>query len=1509
MGCIYNGQEYSEKELNDFLKEHFKDLTLKITNIDGIAYSIAEKITKTKDDLILLHRNTEKLTESSQSVSEYIDTPHMLGKQEPELLNPVFILENYKNNTLEEWEKKRTRPENLTTEQFREELSQEFDLMIQQTEELAKFSENVLHSLLYARINNNKNQFKGILNNLDKHKEILGESFNSDYLVNLVDDIYTNLNKIYKNGQLMSEIRISGVDKFGQLIKGRIDIIGIDSNGNVNIYDLKMSTNLYEDWDQVKLQKSEYQLGLYRKLLAHNGFNTQKTSLYLIPIQMNYGNGSSITQKAEFINITSNPNMNLVNGKVTRNLQYLIDDKITDNLFNKDAVEEAIIEKLNNVFPKYNFRTQLFNDDADKIIEQSSKRKTEFNKYYFKNEILDKTIYVNSLEELDKEVRAYVNELKDPATKNAKINQFADGLRKNIESQTPPDNILNLKNNPGLVNDIVFNFRQYTDGGWEMIESETLLNAGIIGFKNIHGTLEFVTFTVNKLKDIHLIDQGYNVLGKFMNDSEAEVKKIAPSSVQNIELLKVLIVLNEMPQLFENNRKLGNIKVFNYNTGTVKDLGLEELLPSFQVLTQKLEIPNNFLNNNISILNRDEYLYQLMDVLSQNFDNDKDKKIISLLDSPDFQLRKVERLSEMMQMFIRNHPEYANQDFLTKNKGNKQEDILFNLLSQAILEAKGRKIGGDIINNPELGITGAEFKNFVKAPFAYKDVKINNQGIPTVGLLGGYYFSSPDNMRSDDMKVVTDLIREIHHNMRRYFEEESLIGINRTKEYYQEIGFGAVNQHVIGDSYKHHQNFYRRINETGELDPRFMFKNPYDKNESLTEPERDYLKFMLWNINKKFIKNLSKEDLETNIENVMELPQVLELGEKYFEVPLIKGTNLARAHSTTIGKIMNEFKNQIKSSAHIFDNRNLTPEQLLEIEEQKNNYHTMINPLRLSSNRRIEMLEKWGPSYFETNLDTINLNVAFNYIREKEANKVLPAIHAAITNIKLLGINQKVDLTPQVEFLYKRLKSDLFGETLIHEESKDALKVVNVVKQVQSALAIALRPVLTVKELIGGLVRGFSRALTEVYGENSFKGEHLWDAYKIFLGADNKFTKDINIIDALNNAFGLIDRDINSIVDRQKFDRTGILGGTSKFMYSTAIMADHLNRSVLYIAQMKAEGSWDSISVSPEGKLVYDFSKDKRYDEFYMHKDNPNYSSENFLNQKAAYRIKLNEFIQSGYTNPDGSNLKFGDPLPQVHSPRETNSLKSIINLTYGYFDDEVKPIFGKLWMGILFMNFRNYWSGLKSTWLTKATDKTDQGEFVDKTVNNNGKEEKVFLKEIYDNEGNLIDQIEVLESSPENDGTLEPVKIWKGKIVEGLYWSLAYTFRDFSRFRFKDAYGNKARMSRAKLALNDILTASLGVWLAMVIFRWFREAFGVDMDDEEISLGEHALNMSEMSILKAFGEFDPHKNIFSSLSTEPAIFSTFERIIDSSQKVFFGEGEMLKQAKRNIKMLELIPD
>ena len=69
--------------------------------------------------------------------------------------------------------------------------------------------------------------------------------------------------------------------------------------------------------------------------------------------------------------------------------------------------------------------------------------------------------------------------------------------------------------------------------------------------------------------------------------------------------------------------------------------------------------------------------------------------------------------------------------------------------------------------------------------------------------------------------------------------------------------------------------------------------------------------------------------------------------------------------------------------------------------------------------------------------------------------------------------------------------------------------------------------------------------------------------------------------------------DMNTYIDHIKSDHCGIFN-INNFAYKFTSRPDYYNRMTILVAKMIADGSWDAYSVV-DGKLVYDWKKDKRY--------------------------------------------------------------------------------------------------------------------------------------------------------------------------------------------------------------------------------------------------------------------------------------------------------------------------
>lgn len=130
-------------------------------------------------------------------------------------------------------------------------------------------------------------------------------------------------------------------------------------------------------------------------------------------------------------------------------------------------------------------------------------------------------------------------------------------------------------------------------------------------------------------------------------------------------------------------------------------------------------------------------------------------------------------------------------------------------------------------------------------------------------------------------------------------------------------------------------------------------------------------------------------------------------------------------------------------------------------------------------------------------------------------------------------------------------------------------------------------------------------------------------------------------------------------------------------------------------AQMRNDGTWDAHELI-DGALVYKFDKDKRYSALKTHpKGSPEYNE-----ALSRYIAALEQFKNEGVTNPDGSELKFGDDLPRAYTNMEAQGMKAIADGMYGYYNHENKSMLNSMFLGGLATQMKTYWSAKKNQYL-----------------------------------------------------------------------------------------------------------------------------------------------------------------------------------------------------------------
>ncbi len=71
--------------------------------------------------------------------------------------------------------------------------------------------------------------------------------------------------------------------------------------------------------------------------------------------------------------------------------------------------------------------------------------------------------------------------------------------------------------------------------------------------------------------------------------------------------------------------------------------------------------------------------------------------------------------------------------------------------------------------------------------------------------------------------------------------------------------------------------------------------------------------------------------------------------------------------------------------------------------------------------------------------------------------------------------------------------------------------------------------------------------------------------------------------------------DMNTYADKIKSDKYGIYN-ISNLAFHCSSRPDFFNRMMIFVTQMKKDGTWDAYSVDSKGKLQYDWKKDKRFE-------------------------------------------------------------------------------------------------------------------------------------------------------------------------------------------------------------------------------------------------------------------------------------------------------------------------
>lgn len=1295
---------------------------------------------------------------------------------------------------------------------------------------------------------------------------------------------------------------------------GTIDLVVLDNKGNVHVVDFKTSPKNYNsatEYSAVKKNVIRHQLAAYSRMLAYNGLNKPENRMLVVPIQIEnfkpldnemytYTGLKENISNTIFDDLTNQINKAEQNS-ASNNISIYIDVPYV-GVFSEDKVLETVKDQFEKWIPNYKKAdTDLTDEEIKEEIEKyGGFTPDEDGNLVYKvprSEMVPITVKAsnpNAKAALFKKVKEYKIKMRDSAY-NATTSIKQELVKCCADPNRSPE--FPEQKNYG-VSKAWFeqNVKQYRNGFWEVLDDDKfkfLDSFGIIALRNkVNGRVDFIKISLNNINWRYDFGKGRSILtGAFETDVQQKSKQgtlILESVRGNIELMETMLVINQMIDLFNGGCTVGQVMVANPLYGIGVQASNEELLYNFQELCKHSPLDvNNFDNGRIKLLTKLQLVNDDLERIthqgiSSKWQNCAEFKrlfdagsLSRLIDDKDWSIEeKIKALDELRRDLEENGP-YSKKSLL-KNANYQLDDIyddytqLYNNILIAIADLKGVSFRQQIRDHDKW----------------FQSARLLTKG------LSGTYIDNPGNLTSDTLNLVTKMVTEAYQNVRIEMQEPVQKFNYLVDNLIKEKNYGIVGKRF----FENQTNLYNNLFNKAYKDDLVLKKID---DPSLSKAEKEFLIYFLEEVNRKRFPN----------EPISKLEEWRDSGDiRYYRVPIKLGDkgskNVARN-----AKIEEEgLAAYLKSSIQPWKLSNIKKKILQEADELLSDSaenERLISDKELfnlgsrfekgDGSERLDLIESIGFENLERNLETLGIDYLFNQSVRENINEVFPMIKAAHIHLSMQGANQNLEkgFKQDIEYIDNYIKSVIKGESILDEKQKKIQKPLSVIKRAASFCTLAFSPVQALYQTLQGFWNDISLMIRRPDGTQAFTPQNMSKAFVTVYKDLTNPTGKPSICSRLNELYGLNDMDMNSLVDRLKSDQGGFLHLNNFFM-KFATRPDYYNRLTIFGAQMRADGCWDAHSLSEEGLLQYDWTKDQRFDLFAKYKNNPQGLSgtqlEKYNQQKGLYVTMAQQFMKENATVGTGKNkhkfqldINNPMPLPRAYTTLQSESMKEIADNIYGYYSHEKKSLIHATLIGSMWMQFRTYWSGKKNQYLGTGGIKL-RGRWQ--------KQEGLF----YNENGDIV-----------KEDTGVPVYMWEGDWQEGIVATMSDLVKGWADVGLKESIKDKWFNEDEKLRLiyrNNIkqlgidLTMFLvgGLLITGLLADWLKDFEKEKKEEDDLTsrIQLAAAKIAVQSVRTSFVDF----NFFNSIGDPLASWTPFAaewagRTINNTWRIITGNEDL----------------
>ena len=936
------------------------------------------------------------------------------------------------------------------------------------------------------------------------------------------------------------------------------------------------------------------------------------------------------------------------------------------------------------------------------------------------------------------------------------------------------------------------NLRKYCASNWTLINDPNLSNSflsneNILLFKNLlDQTIDIVILSdgmqLNTKNEYTKLEHGQDVLNGILTAEQLQQYKSrnAFATRGNIETLRAILALGVHLQSETEPIRIGNVSAISILDGsTAINYGYEDFVDSFRIL-----------GDNVSDEDKKEKFKQIYDTLktkakfntlTESLVRDLSSQLFSAAFDTDFSVNvsgsenfyddfhstdlagKIQCVKRIREQLEEQYFQYFQLD-KSKEKydisnSSEEEEVKTLVAKLRQLEAILKGYGDAQIEKVDGGIglnVGASCKHAWQLLSTGKMDKYEANGFLSTAifqsLTGASAYADPEVLTRRINIMFENGYNTIHKEYDAVMRE-----LNKaTEEYIKPVG---TLKRITAGTREMYEPLFRH-DSNGKISKEWVFENPYDPKSTLTDPQKKYLKVVLWTLNKfrikgnenfdSSVKKMTYAELEKNQALLEEYISLINTEYQYLLVP-IRGSE--EGFTRYVRSIVNAddkwdaakkaLQFRMRRIKNFFENKDVTSRYLNQ-KERKISKLQVVNPYEEADwETRSEKLEVYNSvDMLEWNLNALAGDFVFEHIKSVIFKDLLNDVTNALAVLSIVEsqTGETKELDDIRTHLMERTRVSLYNDSLIAKDSsRNFVALIQELKNIGTFTKIGFRPALHVKEDVVGYLKIQALAASgyfqnEKLGQLSVterekllnkawtitKGERMSN-YKDLLAMkkDYRLLKRYKLCNLINEKWRIANLDIGLVAGKTIADQYGWSRILDQLVYASTTEPDWVNRLSIFIAKMMADGVWEAISVE-NNQLKYDFKKDKRFQIFWQYKTNeqaiPDNLKAQYAEEKGLY-VSLMQQLMSEQVGENQKQLYYGnrnekgeiqfDELPTPYSVKDTISIKHQIGMMFGFYDNEQKPLGQHQIFWRLAMQFKTFLPGEIERWMGSPLETT----------------------------------------------------------------------------------------------------------------------------------------------------------------------------------------------------------